>query len=361
MTTLAIRSRRTQVTSANLVEFLHDAVDRAQRDTSGLSPAHTARLHNLQIRLLTRNRHYADLVEHRLFRGEATSATDETCQVAVLSPDDSSLPPPPAWGEPIFHPREFEKQLEDTPFRATYFHDGRVWQIYDHQRKFGLLWLSGPRSYCDWEPGAPLRAFLHWCYRFQNMRLTHAGVLGKSGEGILLAGPGGSGKSGTVIGGIAHGLESVGDDYVLLDLGSTAVNAYPLFRTLKQDRAGLSRLGLESQIVQSRSPNWQDKYEFTGEEIGGLAPTAQLRIRAVVIPKIDNVASSTIRPIARHRGMLALAPTGLFQLPGERESGVRFFTELIRRLPCFELALSADAVDVSRTLESFFAGGFSCD
>ena len=59
--------------------------------------------------------------------------------------------------------------------------------------------------------------------------------------------------------------------------------------------------------------------------------------------------------------MLALAPTGIFQLPGERESGVKFFTDLIRRLPCFELALSSDPDDVSRTVETFLDGGLPCD
>ena len=165
----------------------------------------------------------------------------------MLSPDDSSLPPPPGWGEPIFHPRQFEQLLAGTPFRASYFHDRRVWQIYDREQKFGLLWLTGPRNYCDWEPAAPLRCFLHWCSRFQNMRLAHAGTLGKGGAGILLVGKGGSGKSGTVVGGIAHGLQSVGDDYVLFDDATAAVRAYPLFRTLKQDLSGLRRLGLETQ------------------------------------------------------------------------------------------------------------------
>lgn len=360
MNILQFRSRRAVANSANLLEFLREAIELARRDTAILKPIHTVRLHRLQLQLLTRNQHYADLVRQRVFCDEADLAPCETCRVAVLSPDDSSLPPPPTWGEPIFHPREFEKLLEDSPLRASYFHDLKVWQIYDHQQKFGLLWLTGPRAYCDWEPAAPLRTFLHWSACFQGMRLAHAGVLGREGQGILLVGRGGSGKSGTVIGGIVHGLQSVGDDYVLLEEAPAGVFAYPLFRTLKQDRSGLRRLGLETRI-EARSTNWQDKFEFTSEELSGQGLAARLRIRAIIVPKIVSTATSTIRPSSPQAAMLALAPTGLFQLPGERESGVRFFTDLIRRLPCFELALSPDPADVSRTIESFLERGLPCE
>jgi len=359
--TLPCSPQLTYVTSANLVEFLRGAIDRARHDTAFLEPIHTLQLHRLQIQLLTRNWHYADLVRQRVFSGEMPFASWDTCRVAVLSPEDSSLPSPPAWGEPIFHPRQFEKLLANHLLRATYFSDPRVWQIYDHQQKFGLLWLTGPHHYCDWEPAAPLRTFLHWSYCFQGMRLVHAGALGKRGTGILLVGGSGSGKSGTVVGGIAHGLESVGDDYVLVETAPVGKYAYPLFRTLKQDLLGLRRLGLEAPISQSRSMNWQEKFEFTSEEINGQTMAAQLRIGAIVIPKIIDAARSTIRPASQQQAMLALAPTGLFQLPGERTSGVKFFSDLIRRLPSFELELSRDPADVSRTLESFIDGVLPCD
>ena len=68
-----------------------------------------------------------------------------------------------------------------------------------------------------WEPGAPLRSFLHWEYAARGMRLVHGGTLGIDGRGVVLAGSGGAGKSGTVVAGIMVGLDSVGDDYVSVD------------------------------------------------------------------------------------------------------------------------------------------------
>ena len=353
-----LRSR--SVTSENVVDFLRWAIDRAREDTAFSECAHTVRLEKLHIRLLTRNTHYAELVRRRLYCGHAGTEACEEITAAVLSPEDSSMPPPPAWGEPIFHPRQFEKRLEGTPFRATYFHDCRLWQIYDHQQKFCLQWMAGSRSYPAWEPGAPLRVFLHWAYRFQGLRLAHAGTLGKGGAGVLLVGRGGSGKSSTVVGGVARGLESVGDDYVLIEQSPDAVTAYPLYPTFKQDRRGLARLGLEEAIAPGRAANWQEKFEFGCREISGRPLADRLRIGAILIPTIAEVPHSIIRPIPKNRAMLALAPTGLFQMPGERDSGVRFYSDLVRRVPCFALMLSRNPADVSSVLEKFIDGGFQC-
>jgi len=349
------------VTSESLLDFLRWSIDRAREETQLMAPAYTARFHGLEMRLLTRNEHYPELVEQRLFNDKSSNECQERISVAVLSPDDSSMPSPPAWGEAIYHPRKFEKLLEGTHFRATYFHDCNLWQIYDQQQKFGLQWMTGADGYPDWESGAPLRVFLHWAYRQMSMRLAHAGTLGKDGQGMVLVGVGGSGKSGTVIGGIAHGLDSVGDDYVLIRQNEGAVHVHPLFKTLKQDRQGLERLGLDAVIAMSRDVNWQEKYEFQSEELSGQGLARELNVRAIVIPRIAHAPTSTVRPIPKNRAMLALAPTGLFQMPGERDSGVRFFSDIVRQVPCFELALSSDAMDVSRAIESFIDRGFQCD
>ncbi len=345
------------VTSQSLVDFLGWLVDRAQSEIKSAGTGPPRHIHTLNLRLATRNANYARLVDQRLADGPPCAGASQDVSIAVVSADDSPLGKPPVWGEPLFHPRHMERLLEETPFRATWFHDCQLWQVYDYQRRIGVQWMTGDRSYPDWEPGAPLRVFLHWACRFQQMRLAHAGTLGKQGVGVLLAGRGGSGKSGTVVGGIAHGLESAGDDYVMLDpRGESGLMAHCVFRTLKQDPAGLQRLGLAAQIQPPRAVNWQGKYEFTSEEIAGRPLAPHLRIGALLIPRIAGSARSTIRPISRNRAMLALAPTGVFQLPGERDSGVSFFSDIVRGLPCFELELGIDGREVSGTIESFIEG-----
>ena len=340
------------VTSANLVSFLEWTLDRARHAVQGIdeAPVHFT-LHDLTVTLVSANREYKRIARQRL---DSRTASDDgnAISIALLSPDDSDMPPPPAWGEAIYHPREIEKRLDGTPFRATYFHDDQLWQIYNHREGFGVQWMRGADSYPPWESGAPLRVFLHWAYRFLNKRLVHAGTLGQGGRGILLAGKGGSGKSGTVVGGIVHGLDSVGDDYVLVEMGSQEAYAYPLFRTLKQDLEGLNRLGLAPMVADEHQVNWQNKYELRIEDFGK-SFADRLEVAALVIPRITNGPVSSFAPLSRSRAMLALAPSGLMQMPGERESGVSFYSELVRRAACYELRLGTDPEEISDVIADF--------
>ena len=98
-----------------------------------------------------------------------------------------------------------------------------------------------------WENGSPLRLFLHWAYAHAGMRLTHAGTLGIGGAGALIVGASGSGKSGTTLAGLLNGLESAGDDYVLLE-GGEDLTAHAVFRIFKQDSNGLRRVGLDPAV-----------------------------------------------------------------------------------------------------------------
>jgi hypothetical protein len=348
------------VTSDNLLDFVAWAVQRAKEETSLWEPAAQVPLRGLLLNVRTQNDRYAQLVDQRLFHEAVSDELRESIDIAVLSPDDSSFSPPPTWGEAIYHPREIEKQLADTPYRATYFHELHLWQIYEHRTNFGLQWMMNDRGYHTWEPGAPLRSFLHWAYRQLGWRLAHAGTLGKNSQGIVLVGRGGSGKSGTVTGGIAHGLQSVGDDYILVRQLEAGIKAYPLFSILKQDRPGLERLGLATEICETRDINWQGKYEFSSQEISGKPLADELAIRAILIPRIAHAKTTIIEPISKKAAMLALAPTGVFQMPDDRDSGVEFYSEIVRRVPCFELTLSSDPANVSQAVETFIAGGFPC-
>src|SRR5690606_18146768 len=147
-----------------------------------------------------------------------------------------------------------------------------------------------PGAFPPWEPGAPLRAVLHWAYADQGLRLAHAGTRGRGGRGGSRAGAGGWGEAGLVAGGLLGGLAGGGDDYVLLETGKDGVRAFPVFSTLKQDPAGFERLGLASRIG-PRPLNWQGKHQFHIDELGSGGFADCLDIAALLLPRIVAGAS----------------------------------------------------------------------
>jgi hypothetical protein len=273
-------------------------------------------------------------------------------RIFVSHPALGAFPETAVWGEQVFDPIEFGRRLEEAGLRGDYHHDLRYWQFYDAETGVGAQLMRDASGFPPWEPGAPLRSFLHWGYAARGMRLAHAGTLGHKGRGVMLVGAGGSGKSGTVLAGLLNGLDSVGDDYVLVGLEGD-VAAYPLFRTLKQDRAGWERLGLGARLSLPASLNWQGKYQFHLEDVAVRPLPGRLTMTAMMVPRVSGASRTTIAPMSRKDAAVALTAPGLTQMPGDRTTGFRFFGELTRRLPCYEVLLGTDPKEIAATIGEF--------
>lgn len=279
-------------------------------------------------------------------------AEPSACRIFIAHPGIDGIPEPARWGDAHFTEYGFAERLAEAGLRGHYFHDLDFWQVYDPQRHVGVQLMTSADAFPPWEPAAPLRAFLHWDYAARGMRLTHAGTLGANGKGVLLAGAGGAGKSGTVAAGLLNGLDSVGDDYVLIDLAG-GVTARPLFSTLKQDPQGFARLGLKQRLKIDSRLNWQGKHTFHIADIAPRPVAAALDIVALVVPHIGGGEASSIMPVSRRDAMIALAPSGIMQMPGERESGFRFFGDLTRLLPSYRLSLGTHPEEIAGTVADF--------
>lgn len=336
------------VTLATVESFCRAAIDYGRALTRATQPPVRIALHGVDLRVHSAVPGYADVALRRLHK-VVNGAPASKLNVVVVSPEAGLIGPPPPWGEAMFSARDLELTLASTPYRASYFHDLRFWQIMDLDAGFGLQWMLDDRALPPWDSGAPLRTFLHWTYGRLGLRLVHAGTLGLNGRGVLITGKGGSGKSGTVTGGIMQGFESVGDDYVLIDKSGAEAVALALFPNLKQDTTGLARLGL-SGLIGDKAENWQGKFEFTSVDLGGKPLTDRLVIDAILVARLGSGDGTCIEDLSRAQAMVSLAPTGLFQMPSDRDAGVTFYADLIRRLPAKRITLGRDPRGVNAAI-----------
>jgi hypothetical protein len=294
----------------------------------------------------------AEAMGHAFIPAPDDPSASGDCGIFVVHPGIGGVAAPASWGRGEYNHHAFANRLAEAGLRGSYYHDLDFWQFYDPQRHVGAQLMVSADAFPPWEQAAPLRAFLHWEYAARGMRLTHAGTLGTGGKGVLLAGSGGAGKSGTVVAGLINGLDSVGDDYVLIDR-TDRVTARPLFATLKQDPEGFRRLTLKDRLKSYQPLNWQGKHAFHINEIAPRPIPASVDIVALMVPHISGGERSSIMPISRKDAMIALAPSGIVQMPGERESGFRFFSELTRDLPCYRLSLGAEPREIAGRIADF--------
>lgn len=261
-------------------------------------------------------------------------------------------PPPPEWA-PGREGGAFalERRLRAAGLCGALALPSGMWTFFDPAAGRAVQALRRPGGWSPWEVSAPLRLPLAWACLASGHMMVHGATLGHRGRGILIAGKGGAGKSGTTLAGVLAGLDTAGDDYVLIDRTMPGFRAWPLYRLAKQGPAGLARLGLSVDGVE----NWQGKIEFDIRELGAgqLMPSG---LRAIVLPRIRHGARCRFVAVSPREAMLALAPSSLFQLPGNPRQGLTFLGDLVRALPAFRLELGTDPAEIGQALGDFIAG-----
>ncbi len=288
----------------------------------------------------------ADLCERRLVRRNGDEIADNHVEILALDPSCAGWEQPAPWLTGAhFASRPFEKAFEDAGLRG-FHHDMPSWQLFDPDRGFGLFTLREPMGIPPWETGSPLRLFLHWAHARKGRRLTHAAAVGVESAGALVVGSSGSGKSGTALACLLNGLTSAGDDYVVVDKGPE-ITAHAAFRVFKQDREGLQRAGLDATDGRWGVTNWHGKYEFDAMDLSANAFVRHLPLRAILLPRVARLRRTRIEPVSASSAALALAPSAVFQLPGDTDGGLRFFSDIARRLPAFRVLLSESPAEIA--------------
>jgi hypothetical protein len=342
-----------QSSTADLAAFGHALLaDACSLDRSRL---HACRfnLPNLTIEAWFSDPAYAGLCARNLASGSVPAAGEQAdLTLFLLDSESIGWPPPARWMHDVYERQAANSELACAGLRGSYLHDPRVWQFYSEPGRIGVQLVRRPGATPAWESGGPLRAFLHWAYAAQRRRLCHAATLGLDGRGILLVGAGGSGKSGTCLAGIANGLDTVGDDYCLVEQGE-GVATYPLFNILKQDPAGVARTLGDAACKAFEPLNWQGKYEIHASGLARQPFVEKLEIRAIVVPRVAHAHKSSFRPIQPGLAMRSFAPSSTFQLPDGEHEGIVFAGALCRRLPCLELQLSEDSEEISNEIRAY--------
>ena len=272
------------------------------------------------------------------------------CKIAVISAQDHACKMP-VWQSGAFSERNLEAILAGTPYRLHYYSDLNFWQIFDADRAVGIQWMATKDAYPRWDSGSTLRNFVQWHFGTDTASLLHGGTLALSGKGILLAGEGGAGKSSTVLAGIFGGLQSVGDDYVLVD--AKTLTARPVFDTLKQDEAGLRRLGHWGHPAISLVPNWQGKHQFYLPEVAHDALPASITLQAIALPELTHGARTTVVPISAKEAFLALAPSGVSQIHCDRARLFAVAAQVSRQLPAYRLRLGTEPGEIVDAIRRF--------
>jgi hypothetical protein len=266
-----------------------------------------------------------------------------------------------AFPRPAFAPpRPATWEAEATGSGASYFFEGDGFRalhqpptdalsVLSARGDTGWFWVPDATALPYWEYTAPFRHVINWWLGANGLRYVHGGAVGTEDGGVLLVGPGGSGKSTAALSVLAdERLRFAGDDYVAIGRnGEPAV--YSLYCLAKVHRADTDRLPHLESALASDAPVSAKLVV----DVATMFPGRSIRsfpLRAVVVPRVTGRPAARVLPGTQAEALRALAPSTIFQLHPPAPQALAQMAELIRTVPTFVLELGAEAGTIPGTL-----------
>lgn len=249
--------------------------------------------------------------------------------------------------------------LNGDRIRSVFHLGPNILVLWDRQARRGLYWVEQADSIPYYEKGYPLSVLLNWWLASVGRHIVHAACIGLPHAGVLLTGRGGSGKSTTTLACVEAGLQIAGDDYAAIDVATGT--AHSLYNTIKlKTLADVARFpGLDAKVSNLDRVGDGEQAEKAMVFLHAHVParlTASMPIRAILVPRIVDRPDTTIAPAPAALAFKALAPSTVFQLPGNAHEAFRALAEMTRRLPAFEIQLGRNITAIPAVIERFVAG-----
>jgi hypothetical protein len=239
---------------------------------------------------------------------------------------------------------------DDEFFTAVERWHRRSLVMVDLARARAIFWTENASDIPYYEIASPLKLVLHSWLRRRGAYFVHAGAVGREHRCALLGGGPGAGKSSAALACVTAGLRLLADDYCVLRPGRPP-HVASLYSSAKTDSGLLRRLpSLEPLVSNPDRPPADKAVLFLHEHLPDRV-LLEAELRTVLLPRIADGGRTRLRQTSPAAALKAIAPSTIFQLPGDGTETFRQLSEAVRAVPCYELELGADLADVARAVE----------
>jgi hypothetical protein len=244
--------------------------------------------------------------------------------------------------------------LATDRFRVNYHAPSGLLCMWDRRTRRAIYWVRRAADLPFWEIASPFRILFHWWAQSWGGQIAHAAAVGLNGKGVLLTGKSGTGKSTAALACLHHGLQFVGDDYVLLTADPSPI-AHCLYNSAKLHEDSLARYFPHWMPHVANRVGPESKCILHGTDLPGVHLQTHLTLQAILTPQITTDPAPTVTPVPPGQSWLALVPSTVFQLPDARDTTLAFFSAFTRRLPSFRLTTGRELQHLPDAIRTFLA------
>jgi len=185
---------------------------------------------------------------------------------------------------------------------------------------------------------------------------THAGLLARGGDGLLVSGASGSGKTTLCLALATRGWGFLADDTCFLQRTEGGIEGLAFWEDLHVTEETLRRFEslafLRDQIP--RRENW--KRHFAVEQLESLRTVERCRPRWILFPVRRPGQPSELRPLSATQALLRLMPQSVIPVsPRHTELQFDLLGRLVKQLSAYEFAMSEDLNELRKVLEEGLA------
>jgi hypothetical protein len=219
----------------------------------------------------------------------------------------------------------------------------------------GCARFAAPRPLLH-DLGKPLQTLISVWARDLGIPLVHAGMVARDGDGVLLGGAGGSGKSTSTLACVENGFDFLGDDRVGLESDAGNFVGHSIYNSALLDQRQLNHFPAMAAAAELPShPTRERKPLVFLNDVYPQRLTAAARVRAVALPRIGAGRGSFIRPAKPAHALRFIAPSSLILPLGPGSLGMAKLAALVRAVPCYWLELGTDLKGVANGIDRILA------
>jgi hypothetical protein len=228
-----------------------------------------------------------------------------------------------------------------------------------HSRQI-VGWIESAAGLSPYERGKPLQPLLFAWQSDLGIVPVHAGLVARQGRGVLLGGPGGSGKTTTSLLCLAAGFDYLGDDYIAVPPpGNRWPRGFSVFASAWLEPDHVRNFGwLEHAVAEPG----EDKRLVALSEVAGARLRESADIVALVLPRVAGTPRTSYHPATKGEALRRLAPSSILQLPLiAPRPALQRMAAVASRLPTYWLDLGQDLAEIPLRVGEILAEVASTD
>jgi hypothetical protein len=201
----------------------------------------------------------------------------------------------------------------------------------------------------------PMRLLLSLSMGLRGRYAVHAAAVAHFGNGVLIVGKGGAGKSTTAISCAVAGMQYAGDDYCLV-AGGDVPRVFSLYSTAKLTFAGFQKF--KSLLGGAEMPGRaaDEKVICYLHRVRGVKMSAGFPIKAILLARVQDRTTTRLVRVSSAQGFRALTPSlGLQLLPQIRTEALSAFNSLARQVPIYDLELGRELASAPEAIKESLA------